>query len=102
LDNSAQSSTDAPALLICSGHGERPSAVVCRHVLGVCGEPKGWVENKSGPNDTQGWCLDCEAKFESEGGMTDAFLAFNDFALVCDKCYLDIVAHHSWSVGADV
>jgi hypothetical protein len=46
--------------------------------------------------------MDCEATFEAEGGMTDAFRAFNDFALVCDQCYRDIVSYHSLPAGADV
>jgi hypothetical protein len=61
-------------------------------VLGATGKPRGWIENKSDPDDTQGWCLDCEQLFEIEGGMTEAFRTFNNFALVCDLCYQEIVA----------
>lgn len=31
----------------------------------------------------------CEAMFEAEDGMTEAFRRFNDMAIVCVTCYLE-------------
>jgi hypothetical protein len=55
----------------------------------------GFVENCSDPNDQQAWCHACEALFQQEGGMTDAFLAFNGMSVVCVACYAEAKAHHS-------
>lgn len=82
--------TDAhPLLIACGSHGSRVSAVVCRHMFGADRPPVGFVENSDDPNDLQAWCAMCEAKFEAEGGMTDAFREFNDMALVCVVCYTE-------------
>jgi hypothetical protein len=102
VESFGQAPIDGPELVECKSHGEQTSAIVCRHVLGPMGERRGWIENKSDPNDTQGWCLECEAQFKSEGGMSEAFRAFNDFAVVCRECYRGIVAYHTLSGGADV
>lgn len=79
----------------CSTHGERPSAVVCRHHLQGNERQVGFVENSSEPDDLQAWCEDCEAMFRREGGMTEQFVQFNDFAVVCIDCYASLKARHS-------
>jgi hypothetical protein len=83
----------------CSNHGERPSAVVCRHHIEVHDRSVGFIENSSDPSDLQGWCEDCEAEFLRQGGMTEAFRRFNAFAIVCVDCYASIKARHSTPSG---
>ena len=87
-------SDSEPMMLDCGIHGERVSAVVCRHMLRNAPAPAGFIENSSDPNDLQAWCHRCEGVFEQEGGMTDAFRAFNDMALVCVDCYADAKVRH--------
>ena len=84
----------------CSSHGERPSAVVCRHHIQVHERSVGFVENSSDPSDLQGWCGDCEALFLRQGGTTDEFRRFNDFALVCVDCYALLKDRHSLPSGS--
>jgi hypothetical protein len=80
-------------------HGTLTSAVVCRHHLSKDGRAVGFVENVDDPNNLQAWCGDCEAFFLREGGMTEEFVQFNDFALVCVVCYAEIKARHSTLAG---
>ena len=82
-----------PILIECDVHGERPSAVVCVHLLRAT-TPVGFIENESDPDDQQAWCKACEQMFVRERGMTDAFRTFNDMRLVCDGCYGTIKAKH--------
>lgn len=84
-----------PLMLNCGTHGERASAVVCKHMLRNEPAPSGFIENSSDPEDLQAWCYRCEEKFEKEGEMTDAFRTFNDMALVCIDCYKEAKARHS-------
>ncbi len=79
----------------CGEHGKRVSAVVCRHSLKREGEPVGFLENSSDPNDLQAWCYKCESVFEEEGDMTERFREFNDMAIVCVVCYQKSKAYHS-------
>ena len=88
-------SNSDPLMLNCGTHGERASAVVCKHMLRNEPAPAGFIENSSDPDDLQAWCHQCEEKFEQEGGMTDVFKAFNDMALVCIDCYEDAKVRHS-------
>lgn len=83
-----------PLILNCGTHGERVSAVVCKHMLHDEPAPAGFIENSCDPHDLQAWCHRCEEKFEQEGGMTDAFKAFNDMAVVCVDCYEDAKERH--------
>jgi hypothetical protein len=83
----------------CHDHGERPAAVVCRHHIQVHERKVGFVENSSDPSDLQGWCEDCEALFARAGGMTEEFLRFNDFAMVCVDCYAILKGRHRKSHG---
>ena len=85
--------------ITCSRHGDRPSAVVCRHHVQVRDRRVGFVENSSDPSDLQGWCEDCAALFLKQGGMTDEFLRFNDFVLVCIDCYALLKGRHAVSAG---
>jgi hypothetical protein len=82
-------------MLNCGTHGERASAVVCKHMLLNNPAPTGFIENCSDPDDLQAWCHQCEEKFDQEGGMTDVFRSFNDMALVCVDCYDDAKKRHS-------
>lgn len=79
----------------CGEHGERISAVVCRHHLGESDSPRGFIENSTLPHDLQAWCDACEELFEREGALTDAFRKFNSFAIVCVECYAQLKARHS-------
>lgn len=88
-----------PMLIKCGSHGERVSAVVCKHLLDLAGAPAGFIENSSNPHDLQAWCHSCEEKFEQEGGITDAFRAFNDMAVVCVVCYREAKARHTMSAN---
>lgn len=88
-------SDDKPMMIDRPPHGQRPSAVVCRHMLANDGARVGFVENSDDPTDLQAWCDACETMFLHEGDKTDAFIAFNDFAIVCVVCYADIKARHS-------
>ena len=77
-------------------HGPRIPAVVCsHHVENTTGPSLGFVENSSEPDDLQAWCDDCERMYEREGEMTPAFRKFNDFAVVCDRCYTRIRKRHT-------
>lgn len=83
------------AMINCDVHGMRVSAIVCRHHLETLDRVVGFVENSDDPNDLQAWCEDCEAIFISEGDMTEAFLKFNKFSVVCIDCYARLKARHS-------
>lgn len=76
-----------PMMISCGPHGERVSAVVCRHLLQDAPPRVGVIENNGDPNDLQAWCHLCEGRFELEGGMTDAFREFNGMSIVCVVCY---------------
>jgi hypothetical protein len=94
-DGTENESAAAGALMISCSHGSRPSAVVCRHLLREQERVLGFVENSDDPADLQAWCGDCEKLFLDEGGqMTTRFREFNDFALVCDLCYVNIKTKH--------
>jgi hypothetical protein len=89
------SGAGAPAMMIsCTKHGERTSAIVCRHHVDVVDRAVGFVENSADPDDLQAWCDDCESLFLSEGDKTDEFIRFNNFALVCVDCYIRLRALH--------
>lgn len=79
-----------PLLVACGLHGKRVAAVVCQHLLESGGPPKGVVENSVDPNDLQAWCYACEEKFQEEAGITEAFMQFNRFAVVCIVCFADV------------
>lgn len=90
--SSVPTSSDAaegeePLMLECAEHGTSPACVVCAHLVGARERSVGFVENSSVPGDLQAWCGECEAMFEREGEMTDAFREFNDMRLVCSVCY---------------
>jgi hypothetical protein len=87
--------TDAPMTISCGHHGERVAAVVCRHHLEVQDRVVGFVENSDDPDDLQAWCQDCEELLLREGDKTEAFLRFNNFAVVCVDCYARMKASHS-------
>lgn len=84
-----------PMMVNCGAHGERISAVVCKHMLNSQPAPAGFIENSSDPNDLQAWCYHCEDKFEKEGGMTAAFREFNGMAIVCVCCYNEAKVRHT-------
>lgn len=86
--------TGLPPLLIKCTHGERPSAVVCGHLLNARDEVVGFVENSSDPTDLQAWCDSCEQFFLGEGDKTAKFVEYNQMALVCDLCYQNLKARH--------
>ena len=79
----------------CGTHGLRVACVVCSHLVQSSDRVLGFVENSSDPNDLQAWCGDCEDVFRREGGMTAAFVEFNDIAVVCDLCYARHKAVHA-------
>ena len=83
-----------PSYLKCEQHGKKITAVVCCHMIDAV-DPVGFVENSSDPEDLQAWCEECEQFFVSEKDMTEAFVAFNDFAVVCCDCYHDFKEQHS-------
>jgi len=78
---------DSVATINCETHGVSVPAVVCRHMLTAADRVVGFVENSSEPDDLQAWCDQCESFFLKEREMTEAFLKFNDFAVVCQECY---------------
>jgi hypothetical protein len=84
-----------PMMIDCGTHGQRVSAVVCRHMLQTEPSPSGFVENSDDVNDLQAWCYLCEEKFEQEGGMTDNFKEFNGMTIVCIVCYNDSKLRHA-------
>src|SRR5687767_5641970 len=91
---SVSDKTGLPPLLINCKHGERPSAVICQHMLNARDEVVGFIENSSDPADLQAWCESCEQLFLSEGDKTPKFRDYNQFALVCDVCYESFKARH--------
>jgi len=84
-----------PLRVDCAPHGQRVAAVVCCHMIGADRPPAGFVENSSDPNDLQAWCHACEDRFQQEGGMTEAFRAFNGMSVVCVVCYDEAKARHA-------
>jgi hypothetical protein len=91
--------TNEPMMVNCGSHGERISAVVCRHILKPEATPAGFIENSDDPHDLQAWCYLCEEKFQIENGMTDAFKEFNNMAIVCLVCYSEAKARHTVQVS---
>lgn len=83
-----------PLMVNCGPHGERIAAVVCRHLLGSEDAPAGFIVNSSDPLDLQAWCYRCEDMFDQEGGMTEAFRAFNGMAVVCVMCFHEAKYRH--------
>lgn len=79
----------------CGTHGERISAVVCQHLLPGAASPAGFIENCSDPHDLQAWCHQCEATFEQEGALTEAFRRFNGMTIVCTVCYGEARSRHA-------
>lgn len=90
-----QGSDDKLLMVECGDHGRRVAAVICRHMLATDGPARGVIENSDDPDDLQAWCYDCEEKFIEEDGMTEAFMVFNDMAIVCVQCYVEAVARHT-------
>ncbi|MEO0604028.1 MAG: DUF6882 domain-containing protein [Myxococcota bacterium] len=78
----------------CGAHGERVATVVCRHLAEVDERSVGFVLNSDDPRDLQAWCAGCEARFEQEGGLTQAFRAYNGFRIVCTVCFHELWARH--------
>ena len=81
-------------MISCGPHGERVSAIVCRHHLDVRDRAVGFVEKTHDPDDMQAGCDDCEDLFLREGDKTKNFLKYNDFAVVCTECYIRFRARH--------
>ena len=81
-------------MIVCGSHGEKVSAIVCRHHLEVHDRTAGFVENSDDPDDLQAWCDDCEDLFLRAGDKTDKFLKFNNFAVVCVDCYVRLRGAH--------
>jgi hypothetical protein len=96
------SHTDGPMTITCGQHGERVAAVVCRHHLKIKDRAVGFVENSDDPNDRQAWCDDCEEFFLREGEMTEDFREFNDFAIVCIDCYMELRGKHARQSSDDL
>ena len=89
-----------PMTINCGPHGERISAVVCKHLLQADSAPLGVVENSNDPNDLQSWCYLCEEKFQFEGEeITDAFKVFNGMSIVCIICYKEILERHTVQIS---
>jgi hypothetical protein len=86
-------------LIICEGHGEQTAAIVCRHHMQVDDHAVGFIENSDDPDDLQAWCDDCERMFLQEGDKTNDFRVFNDFAVVCSNCYVDLRTRHHREPG---
>jgi hypothetical protein len=86
--------TTKPLSVECK-HGTLTAAVVCRHHVAALEKVVGFVENSSEPHDLQAWCEECEAYFEREGELSEAFKTFNDFAVVCVACYSELKTRHS-------
>jgi len=49
--------TGEPALMISCAYGERPSAIVCGHMLSANDKFVGFVENSADANDLQAWSV---------------------------------------------
>ena len=81
--------------LDCGSHGKRLATVVCKHMVGTGSAPVGFVENSNDPRDLQAWCHACEAKWQKEGDMTEAFLEFNGMVLICVSCYAEAKSRHA-------
>jgi hypothetical protein len=78
----------------CGLHGDRLAAIVCRHHVEVRNRPVGFVENSADPDDRQAWCDDCKDLFLREGDLTEKFREFNNFAVVCIDCYMQLRSRH--------
>lgn len=86
-------------LIQCGTHGPMGIAVVCCHLLEPTDRILGFVENEPDPEDPdpQAWCDECETRFLAEGGLTDAFRAFNGMRVICEACFIGIRARHEGS-----
>lgn len=84
-----------PTQVQCKTHGARTAAVVCGHLVNSSAIGAGFVENSAGAENLQAWCSTCESLFVGEGEMTEAFMAFNSFCIVCDTCYSELKLKHS-------
>jgi hypothetical protein len=82
----------------CKCHGKTISSIVCCHLIKNFGQSAGFIENSNIPEDLQAWCNECESLFNIELELTDKFKAFNDFSVVCCKCYQDIKVKHSTAI----
>lgn len=91
----ANDEENGPSTVDCVCHGRGVAAVLCGHLLRKGGEPAGFVENSSLPEDLQAWCDACERKFLDEGSMNAAFLAFNAMVVVCTRCYGEARRRHA-------
>lgn len=85
---------DNSSYVDCDQHDKQVAAVVCCHMVDAT-DPVGFIENSSDPGDLQAWCNKCEHFFLAEGDMTNAFVSFNDFAVVCGVCYQNYKELHS-------
>jgi hypothetical protein len=88
-------SNDTPMTVHCDIHGDDVAAVVCRHHVETSDHVVGFVENSDDPGDLQAWCDACEELFIREGDKTKRFVRFNNFAIVCVRCYAQLKARHS-------
>jgi len=86
-------------LINCQRHGQQTAAIVCRHHIQIHDRAVGFIENSDDADDLQAWCDDCERMFVQEGGKTDDFRVFNDFAVVCVACYGDLRTRHQRAPG---
>ena len=71
----------------CECHGRSTTAIVCCHLVESHKEPAGFIENTDDPEDLQAWCNACESLYNVELELTEKFIAFNDFVVVCSQCY---------------
>jgi len=71
----------------CHTHGRRPGALICQHILRDNAPGREFFETSSDPDDLQGWCDLCEAKFQEEGDLTAAFVDFCGAKMICDEHY---------------
>lgn len=88
---------EEPLMVDCGPHGRRVAAVACRHLVDVKDRKVGFIENSSEPDDLQAWCGLCEKLYVEEGEMSERFRKFNDMAIVCAVCYLEMKERHSHS-----
>ena len=89
----------SPLMIDCGAHGRCVAAVVCGHMIQSKDRSVGFIENSSDPSDLQAWCDECEKMFLHEGDKTETFLAFNQMAVVCDRCYAELKNKHMAGVA---
>ena len=85
-----------PEPLICGQHGEQYRAYICRHLFDdgrrhAIGLFEADERDADSPTDRTAWCKACDEILAEEGEWNDRSEAFADPAVICAKCFEEIL-----------